>query len=366
MLAPIISADSHVIEPPEAYLKMDKKFRDRAPHLVHDPKAGDLYAIPGLDKPIPPSLLSGAGKKPEELAKWGGRWEECHRGAWDPKVRVADQERDGLGGEVLYASVGMLLCTHPDFEYKSACFKSYNEWVSEFCSYDPKRLIGLGQTAMNSVEEGIEDLQRIKQLGLRGVMMPGNPRLEDYDSKIYDPFWEAAIDLQLPPSFHIAVSKEDKQRFHVRGVKLNSFHAIIRACQDIIGMLVLGGVFERHPKLKVVCAEADAGWMPHYMMRMDHAYNRHRFDYKYAVPLSKKPSEYLRENVYLTFQDDWSAILTRHLMNVRRLLWASDFPHSDSTWPWSREVIDKGMAEMSEQEKNLLLHDSAAELYHLN
>ena len=117
---------------------------------------------------------------------------------------------------------------------------------------------------------------------------------------------------------------------------MNGFLSIIRGCQDIMGTLVLGGVFERHPDLKVVCVEADAGWVPHYMYRMDHAYKRHRYWLPAGQELSKLPSEYFRENIYTTFQDDWVAFQTADLMNWRRLLWANDFPHSDSTWPESQ------------------------------
>ena len=108
--------------------------------------------------------------------------------------------------------------------------------------------------------------------------------------------------------------------------------AIIRGNQDIVGTLIFGAVFERHPDLRVVCVEADAGWAPHYMYRADHAYDRHR-NWLTAGELSQPPSEYFRENVYLTFQDDWVAFRVADLMNVERLMWANDFPHSDATWP---------------------------------
>ncbi len=92
----------------------------------------------------------------------------------------------------------------------------------------------------------------------------------------------------------------------MRGPKINGFLTIVRSCQDVMGTLVFGGVFERHPNLKVVCAEADAGWVPHYIYRMDHAYERHR-NWMPHGELSKMPSEYFNENIYVTFQDDWVA-----------------------------------------------------------
>jgi uncharacterized protein len=216
---------------------------------------------------------------------------------------------------------------------------------------------------MRSVDEGISDLRKMKELGLKGVMMPGNPALKDYDDPIYDPFYQAAIDLEMPLSFHILTSKADS--FTARGPRLNNFLGIIRGCQDIIGAFIFGGVFERNPKLKLVCVEADAGWVPHYMYRMDHAYDRHRY-WLTGTQLSKMPSEYFRENVYTTFQDDWVAFQMKDMCNIRRLMWANDFPHSDSTWPWSQEVLEKHTKNLNEAEKNYILHDNAAELYHLS
>lgn len=366
---PIISADSHVTEPPDTYsARMDRKYRDRAPTTVRNAMGGDTYLIPGMDDTIPMGLVAAAGKKAEELT--GGaassKFEDLHRGGWDPGARIGDQDRDGISAEVIYPSVGMILCGHPDPDYKQACFDAYNLWITEYCSAHPSRLLGVGQTAMRSPEDGIRDLQRIKKLGLRGVMMPGNPVLEDYDSPIYDEFWAAAIELGLPLSFHILTTKEGIKAGdglgRTRGPKLNGFMTIIRSCQDVIGTMIFGAVFERHPKLKIVCVEADAGWVPHYMYRMDHGYDRHR----YWLPggtLSKMPSEYFRENVYVTFQDDWVAFKVLDLCNPRRLMWANDFPHSDSTWPDSQALLRKHTQTLSAEQRDWLLHDNVADLY---
>jgi predicted TIM-barrel fold metal-dependent hydrolase len=220
-----------------------------------------MFVIPGMDKPIPLGLVAAAGLPPEEIRVFGRKFEDLHRSGWDPSVRLADQERDGVSAEILYPTVGMVLCNHKDFEYKKVCFEAYNRWIAEYASTHPDRLLGIGQTSMRTPEEGIAELAAIKALGLRGVMMPGDPAVEDYDSPIYDDFWQAAIDLELPLSFHILTTRDVR----TRGPKLNGFLSIVRGCQDIMGALVLGGVFERNPKLRIVCVEADAGWVPHYM-----------------------------------------------------------------------------------------------------
>ena len=166
-------------------------------------------------------------------------------------------------------------------------------------------------------------------------MMPGLPGEADYD----DPVWDASGRPRPSSGCRSASTSSPPRPVAARGPELNSFLSIVRGIQDIMGMLVFGGVFERHPGLRVVCVEADAGWVPHYMYRMDHAYNRHRHHLAPGEALAQAPSEYFAEHIYVTFQDDWTAFRFADDMNWRRLMWANDFPHSDSTWPWSQELL---------------------------
>jgi predicted TIM-barrel fold metal-dependent hydrolase len=129
------------------------------------------------------------------LPREASRGVEPHGCASRPCTAAAGTRRRGsaierdVAAEVIYPTVGMMLCNHRDADYKHACFQAYNRWIVEYCSFDPARLLGVGQTAMRSPADGIEDLRAIKALGLRGVMMPGNPAVEDYDSPVYDDFW---------------------------------------------------------------------------------------------------------------------------------------------------------------------------------
>ena len=359
MTFPIISADSHITEAPNTYTDyIDAKWRDKAPHIVDAGELGDVYVIDGMKSTIKMGLVAAAGKKSEELGQ-KTRFEELHRGGWDPEARMAEQDTDGVSAEVVYPTVGMVVTNHPDNEYKKACFDAYNRWLAEYCSAHPDRLLGCGQTAMRTPEEGVADLHAIKAAGLRGVMMPNLPAVDDYDSEMYNPVWEAATELGLPLSFHIVPAPIPGQR----GPRLNGFLGVIRQNQDIIGTMIYGGVFERYPALRVVCVEADAGWVPHYMYRMDHGYERHRGWMDPGVQLSKMPSEYFRENIYTTFQDDHVAFQSANQMNWRRLLWASDFPHSDSTWPWSQDVLQEQTKGLNDEQLEGILSANVADLY---
>ena len=365
-----ISADSHIVEAHDTYRGyIDAKFRDRAPHVETDDNGNDIYVLPGMTDQIPLGLVAAAGIPSEDLAQRrdGVKFDDLHKSGYDSSYRVADQERDGIAGEILYASVGMVLCNHPDFELKDACFKAYNRWLEEYCSGAPDRLFGLAQTAVASVDGAIEDVRRAKDMGFVGMMMPGDPQYEDYDQPMYDALWECAADLEMPICFHILTSKASDVNTvfnKARGNKINGFMNIIRGVQDIIGMLVLGGVFDRHPKLKMVCAEGDAGWLPHYTYRMDHAYDRHGYHLGMRG-LSRRPSDYIRENIYFTFQDDWVAFNSTDQMNPRRLLWANDFPHSDATWPESQQLLAEHTQSISDEERQWILRDNVKELFNL-
>jgi predicted TIM-barrel fold metal-dependent hydrolase len=361
---PIISADSHITEPPNTYVDfIEAKWKAKAPQMKYVDKLGDAFFVDGLPSPVPMGLVAAAGKPPQEIRTTGVRFADMHRGGWDPEARMAEQDKDGVAAEVIYPTVGMVLCNHPDFEFKEACFAAYNRWLAEYCAPHPERLLGCGQLAMKTPADGMRELEAIQRLGLRGVMMPGNPAVEDYDSRAYDAFWEKAIELGLPLSFHILTDRNYAFAHKARGPKMNGFLSIVRGCQDIMGTLVLGGVFERHPRLKVVCVEADAGWVPHYMYRMDHAYKRHRYWLPAGQELSKLPSEYFAENIYTTFQDDWVAFKVAGFMNWKRLLWANDFPHSDSTWPWSQEMLAEHTKQLTPEQKRGILCGNVAELY---
>ena len=128
--------------------------------------------------------------------------------------------------------------------------------------------------------------------------------------------------------------------------------------------MIFGGVFDRHPDLPVVCVEADAGWAAHWMYRADHAVERHR-NWLGAATLERRPSEYFRDNVYVTFQDDWVAFQTAHLVNHEHLLWASDFPHSDSTFPQSQHVLAEHTAHLDDGVREDIVWRNCARLYRL-
>ena len=238
---PIISADSHVAETEEVFADIEPAFRDRRPRAIYDEKAGALLAIPDIDLKVPMGLLCTGGRPPEEFRK-PVTWEEIHSSGYDPKARLELQDQEGIRAEIIYPSVGMVLCNHPDPQYKRACFAAYNRWLAGFCASAPERLVGLGVASLCTMEEGVRELEEIKKLGFRGVMLPGTPDVKDYHDRCYDPIWEACVDLDLPVSFHILTSRGDLGGA-IRGPALAYQVVTVRGNQNIMMMLIFGGVF---------------------------------------------------------------------------------------------------------------------------
>jgi len=361
----LISADSHVVERAIAFKDIDPRFRDRAPSDVTLPNGGAAVNIEGMFA-VGYGQAAASGLPPEQIGK-PMPWEKVNPAAYSSETRLDVQDQDGVTGEVIFPSVGMFLHGHPDVDFGTACLHAYNRWLAEFCAKDPNRLIGVAQIPLRTIDEGIKELEAAKKAGFRTVMLPGEPLHEDYDHPDYDAFWEAVVDLGLPVNFHILTSRRALEFTTLgknRGPSICNMTRFVRGNQDIIMLFVFGGVFERHPKLKLVAVESDVSWLPHLLSRMDTVYPRYRY-HESTATLSMQPSEYVARNVYLTMQDDYPVAQMTDLLPMNRVLWANDYPHGDGIWPNSRTVLAKMAEHMSDEHLRMMVHDNVAELYGL-
>src|SRR5712664_2608932 len=197
----VMSADSHVMEPADFWAtRLDVKYRDQAPRVVKNDKgAGYVFVAPGIS-PFPVAGGFGIGRSGEELKEHLTKGYEAARpSGWDPAERLKDQDVDGVEAEVLYTTLGMPLFRLKDPDLQRACFRVYNDWLAELCSYNPKRLTGLALISLADISDGVKELQRCAKVGLRGAMIWGSPPEDKpYGNKIYDPLWQAASELQMP------------------------------------------------------------------------------------------------------------------------------------------------------------------------
>src|SRR5919201_6522347 len=361
----IISADSHMTEPPDLWVeRIDKRFRYRAPHVVHqhDGKPGYWFVCKG---PEPRSVAGrfAAGKTAEELKAFQkSGYEAARPGGWDPAERLKDMAVDGVAAEVLYTTLGFRLFALTDPPFQAAIFRAYNDWLAEFCQHDRAKFAGLALIPLLEVEEGVRELQRCAGMGLKGAMiMASPPEGRDYSEPRYDPVWAAAQDLRMPLSLHTSTGHARESRYNVN--RYMRAMTLPHETQRTLTTLIFGGVLERFPGLTVVSAENDIGWIAHYLYRAD--FTAQRFRYTDPAPIQLLPSEYFRRQVFATFMDDPVGISTWSFVGGDNFMWASDYPHTLSTWPHSRDVIARDFKSVPEDVTFRMTNANAAKLYGL-
>lgn len=359
----ILSADSHVIEPANVWTdRIEKRFHDRAPHVVKQAGnlMGDFFVAEGL-RPFPVAGFAVAGVDPKEFGtRMAAGYPGVRPSGWDPVERIKDQQRDGVSAEVLYPSLAMRLFQLEDGELRAASFRAYNDWLAHYCAHSPRRLAGVALVSLDDPAQGAAELKRAASKGLKGGMIWGAPPADrPYGDAAYDLFWATAQDLGTPLSLHILTERKGGGSDFTSVMK--SYPALHHSVERSLSELIFGGVLERFPQLRLVSVENDIGWIPHYLQRMDHSYEKYRYLEKSAIP--NPPSYYFRRQVRATFQDDRVGVVTRQFTGVDCLMWANDFPHSDSTWPNSREVIARDFAGVDDADRRKITADNAAALY---
>ena len=356
----IISADSHVFEPGDLWqTRVERPLRDQAPHIVALDDGGEAMEYEDGTR-IPYVGFGSAGDRGRKSSVMP--LEDCRAGGWDPDIRLEDMNRDGLQAEVLYPSFGMRLFSIRDPALQSACMRAYNDWLAEYFSTDPKRLLGQALLPRDA-DDALAELERISNRGFRGVVLSGHPeREEDYGTDRYERLWAALAERQLPASLHIFTGphQHDPRYFLV------DYSLATGLVQRSIALMIFSGVFERHPGLQIVSAENDIGWVAHLLIRMDHAYVRKGPRYPSPLKSGQLPSEMFRSHVTCTFMDDRAGVLAREITGPDIFMWASDYPHDDSTFPESREVIARLFSDIPAEDRHKILYANAARVFHLD
>lgn len=369
---PLLDADSHVSEPLNLWKeRLPNKYRDIAPqmHTEYEGKPGAWWWIEKDRQPHNVILGFGGNKSIDEMKEMlkNFSYAGAHQGGWDPVQRLKDMDQDGVAGDVLYTTLGFRMFWIRDPAFQRACFAVYNDWLAEFCKHAPKRFKGLALISLHDPKQAAKDLQECAKKGLAGAMIWASPPDEmPFYADIYDDFWAAAQDLRMPLSIHefaglrwVDWDSNAKKRF-IAGA-INSHEA-----EATFATLILSGVLERFPGLKVVAAELNCGWLAYFLARIDgHAATRalrvHGSAFETRLTLS--PRQYFNRQLYATFINDDYGIAHRHEIGVDNIMWSSDFPHSATFWPHSREKIEKDFAGVSDEDKRKMVSENAAKLY---
>jgi predicted TIM-barrel fold metal-dependent hydrolase len=367
----ILSSDSHVFEPPDLWTtRIDAAFRDRAPRMqrmngVDQLVVEDQQVIAGI------GLISNAGARfeaPETISSQG-RFEDVHRGGYDPAQHLKDMQLDGVAGEVLYPSQGLFYFKVTDTPLMSAIFRAYNDWLAEFCRTDPERLKGIAMINLDDVQDGIKELERTAKMGFAGAMITEYPP-EDrrYDQPEYEPFWAAAQALDMPLSLHTATRRQGKIRGAGEKTLRDASSRATKVFYPATSMcdMIFAGVFERYPNLKLAIVEFELAWVPHLLSSMDYTYRERHEEALYRFKDGWRPSDFFHRNVFLSFQEDEVGIRLRDIIGVDNMMWGSDYPHSESTFPQSRQILAQILAGVPEDDYAKIVGGNTARLYHFD
>ncbi len=374
----IFSADSHLEISPDRWTpRVPAKYRDRAPRMVKLPDGGDGIIIEGRDVYVLGLAITG---KPYEEHKLFGLTYQGSPGAGSPEERIHEQDQDGVDGEVLFTSAGNLSFWRgiKNDEAYRAVVHAYNEFLAEeYCAVDRDRLLAMAVIPSSGVDDAIAEMEYCARAGLKGIALNSFPSGKGFPTPEDDRFWAAVIDIGIPLTVHVGFLGREGPTFKyprtpgevafggdpIRVLTRFGGSSGLNAIQ-----LILSGVFERFPKLKIFWAETQMGWLPYFYEQLDDVYKRSRFwiarDFG-IEPLKRKPSEYIREHCWWGFIYDPIGLRLRHDINIDRIMWGNDFPHSAGDWPHSRQVIKEMFKGIPEDEQYKLLVSNAVEFFHL-
>jgi uncharacterized protein len=333
-LPPLISTDSHVMEPHSLWEHVASPYRE----AVHE-------------------WLSGVGFRQDTLPA----------GASDPYARLLDQQRDGIQAEILFPNDGMTVFGMPNGAAQHAAFMAYNDWLSEFCKTHPHNLFGVAALSVYDIDGAVKEMHRGLDLGLVGAMVWQVPDPElPFSSPHYERLWAAAAEAGVPVHMHILTGHSyalTQRKTHgcelIRGAVNKKQNDTINALFD----LIFSGVFERHAKLRIVLAESECGWLPFILQQWDYYFER--FRRKESLGIDRLPSEIFNQHVYCTWLEDYSGTRQFTWWGQDNLMWSNDYPHYNMTFPYSRENVYYHIGSLPKDVQLKLIRDNAIRLYGL-
>jgi predicted TIM-barrel fold metal-dependent hydrolase len=331
---PLISTDSHVMEPADVWDALPPKHKE-------------------------PVL--------EVLGRVGFKRTGLPQGARDPQARLIDQDQDGIEAEVLFPNDGMVFFGMDDHAAQAAAFRVYNDWIADFCKVAPERYFGIPCLSVYDIDAAVKELHRSLDVGLTGAMIwqVPDPALP-FTSAHYDPLWAACAEAGAPVHMHI-LTGHSYSRFQK---SLTGFerirHSVNVKTNDTIEQLyalMFSGVFTRHPKLKVVLAESECGWLPFILQQWDYYFERFRKSQDLGV--DRHPSGIFFDHVYCTWLEDYSGTRQFTWWGQDNLMWSNDYPHPNMTFPRSRENVVGHIGNLPKEIQLKLIRENAIRLYGL-
>ena len=283
----------------------------------------------------------------------------------DPHLRVKELDRDGMDAEVIYGILAAC-AKMKNPEAANEMLRIYNDFMHDFCSHYPDRMIGLACLPYSDINAAAAEVRRVAKKGMRGVELSCSWHMTPMWHPMWDPLWEAVNETQLPLHFHTfpSVDPELRKQYELPVQRQMTYAGLClfqMTLGNILTSMMGAAVFERFPNIRMVMGESGIGWIPYVLDRMDFEYKDQYQDLK----LKKLPSEYWRAQCKATFQYDRIGTKLIEDMGVETLMWGSDYPHPDGVWPESAKYIDDQFSHLPADIKYAMTCGNAAKFYGL-
>ncbi|HEY8217022.1 MAG TPA: amidohydrolase family protein [Acidimicrobiia bacterium] len=372
----VIDVDAHVTEPADVFAgRLPARFRDAGPRLVRDERSGnDVWTLG--DRMLAPIGLTAVAGWPEPFPSGPKTIDEVPRAAWDAQARLEYLDEIGAWAQVMYPNVGgfgnQAFLRLDDPELRLACVRAYNDWLTEWCSADPRRLLAVTATPFWDVDAAVDEIERCAEAGHRGVLFTGEPQryeLPYLGDHHWDPLWAAAQAAGLPVSFHIG-SGDVGSGFSPGRIKAHgpggayvtaSVSLFLTNGAQIVDLLT-SGVLPRFPDLKFVSVESGIGFLPFVLEAADYAYGESSM----AIdrPDDPIPSEQFRKQVYGCFFFEEAGFgRVVDVIGPDNLMFETDYPHPICLFGNVREKIEAMLEGQPADVRRKVLWDNAAALY---
>ena len=370
----LISADNHVTEPLTLWDRLPDHLRSQAPHFeVRDGRTCIVVEGRVLTRMHVPKQFQSDTRwheedripDPAKLAKLAEHEEIgrlASRGASDPDLRIRDLDRDGIWAEVMFPNqLIFILYRLSNPELQIALCQLYNDWLHDTFSGSP-RFIPVATLPVLDVEASVEELQRCSKKGFGAAALPVHPDYceQPYNHSSYEPLWTAAEDLCIPLHFHAGSGREQRPAHNPGGAVIN-YVVTVGGADETVCYLTGSGVLARHPDLRVVMVECGSGWLAWVLHAMDDAYREHQA--MVNPKLEMPPSDYFIRQGFVTFQSDPVGLHNITFTGAGCLMWGSDYPHPEGTWPESLDYLTKQMANVPYETARAIVWENAAKLY---
>jgi predicted TIM-barrel fold metal-dependent hydrolase len=279
---------------------------------------------------------------------------------------------EGIYAQVIYPTLGLLWEGEvADPFLADALCRAYNIWAFELCASHKDCLFPAAHISMRDPQLAIKELERVAKLGRHSIFlaaMPINGR--SWRHPDFDPIWAAAQDLNVSVGIHLASPSEYTGSQFYRDRDPGFMYVTMNIIQDprqCLTTMVYDGVFERYPKLQAGSVEMELSWVPYFLDRMDYNYTQRAREIAGArFKADVLPSEFFHRHFFLSFQEDQMGIRDRAVIGVASLLWGSDYPHQESTFPKSQEFLQDILGDCTEAEWAKIVGGNAARVYNLN